>query len=419
MRTTYSIQVRGISKEYVLGRSASFDNGIREALARGMGQLSSISRRSSGAAPRERMWALRDVSFDVEAGTAVGLVGRNGAGKSTLLKILSRITPPTTGEVRITGRVASLLEVGTGFQAELTGRENVFLNGAILGMKRSEVHARFDDIIGFAELERFVDTPVKRFSSGMFMRLAFSVAAHLEADILLMDEVLAVGDLTFQRRCLEKMNQVTGDGRTVIFVSHKMGAIRRLCPRALYLDGGVLVADGDAQDVLARYVRETLAPAEANARRTQFTRWHLETESATGNASADPNSCVSGDTVTLHTSIRVEHAMEYAWFQLALWGEDDEVVLSATSRDGGSPAFRLEPGNHVLEMTLRVPLRDGHYALELALCDENAQDVERVELPPRLVVLPRESRVLPREAQGIVDEAVCFGCRKAPAADPL
>jgi lipopolysaccharide transport system ATP-binding protein len=186
----------------------------------------------------EVLWALKDVSFSVAPGEVVGIVGRNGAGKSTLLKVLSRITKPTTGEVDLYGRVGSLLEVGTGFHPELTGRENIFLNGAILGMKRSHIERKFDEIVAFAEVEKFLDTPVKRYSSGMYVRLAFAVAAHLEPEILIVDEVLAVGDASFQKKCLGKIGDVAKDGRTVLFVSHNMAAVKALCTRAMLLDGG-------------------------------------------------------------------------------------------------------------------------------------------------------------------------------------
>jgi lipopolysaccharide transport system ATP-binding protein len=203
---------------------------------------------------RERIWALKDVTFEIEHGEVVGIIGRNGAGKSTLLKILSRITKPTTGHSRTQGRVGSLLEVGTGFHPELTGRENVFLNGAILGMRREEIRRRFDEIVAFAEIEKFIDTPVKRYSSGMYMRLAFAVAAHLEPEILIVDEVLAVGDVEFQKKCLGKMDSVAQAGRTVLFVSHNMDAIQQLCPRCIMLDQGQLVIDGDSDNVIAQYL---------------------------------------------------------------------------------------------------------------------------------------------------------------------
>src|SRR2546421_12758153 len=193
----------------------------------------------------DEVWALKDVSFQVKRGEVLGIVGRNGAGKSTLLKVLSRITNPTAGRVHLRGRVGSLLEVGTGFHPELTGRENVYLNGAILGMPRREIARKFDEIVAFAEVERFIDTPVKRYSSGMYLRLAFAVAAHLDPDVLLVDEVLSVGDAEFQRKSLGKMREVTGEGRTILFVSHNMAAIRALCDRVILLDAGRVVLDGD------------------------------------------------------------------------------------------------------------------------------------------------------------------------------
>lgn len=203
---------------------------------------------------KEEFWALKDVDFEIKRGEVVGIIGRNGAGKSTLLKVLSRITEPTAGRVTIRGRVASLLEVGTGFHPELTGRENIYLNGAILGMNRSEMRRKFDDIVSFAEIEKFLDTPVKRYSSGMYVRLAFAVAAHLEPEILVVDEVLAVGDAEFQKKCLGKMRDVAGHGRTVIFVSHNMGAVRALCGAAMLLVAGKLEVRGDVSSVLKRYL---------------------------------------------------------------------------------------------------------------------------------------------------------------------
>lgn len=204
----------------------------------------------------QEFWALKDVSFDVQPGEVIGVIGRNGAGKSTLLKILTRITEPTSGEAFINGRVASLLEVGTGFHPELTGRENVYMNGTILGMKRREIAAKFDEIVAFSELEKFIDTPVKRYSSGMYVRLAFAVAAHLDPEILLIDEVLAVGDAEFQRKCLGKMGDVASEGRTVLFVSHNMAAVQKLCQKALLLKGGMEQAFGDTADIIDVYMNK-------------------------------------------------------------------------------------------------------------------------------------------------------------------
>jgi lipopolysaccharide transport system ATP-binding protein len=211
-----------------------------------------------GNGEKQNFWALDGVSFDIRAGEVVGLIGRNGAGKSTLLKVLSRIVEPTRGEAQIRGRIGSLLEVGTGFHPELTGRENIYLYGGILGMRRAEIERKFDEIVAFAEVERFLDTPVKHYSSGMYMRLAFAVAAHLETEILFVDEVLAVGDARFQRKCLAKMEDVGHQGRTVLFVSHNMAAITRLCPRAIMLDSGKVVEDGRAHDIVGRYLSSGL-----------------------------------------------------------------------------------------------------------------------------------------------------------------
>jgi lipopolysaccharide transport system ATP-binding protein len=248
-----AIAAEGLGKRYRIGVRRRPYRTFREALSTGPAAAFRRLLRPPRDEGDTTVWALQDVSFAVRPGEAVGIVGRNGAGKSTLLRILSRITEPTTGRVLIHGRVASLLEVGTGFHPELTGRENVFLNGAILGMNRREVQRKFDDIVAFAEVERFVDTPLKHYSSGMYLRLAFSVAAHLEAEILIVDEVLAVGDLGFQVKCLERMGSVSREGRTVLFVSHNLQAIQRLTARSLLIDQGRCLSDGATAEVLRQY----------------------------------------------------------------------------------------------------------------------------------------------------------------------
>ena len=256
------ISVQNLSKRYKLGvfnaktlreEAEAFLSRFSRKNAKLAVGSSRLAAGSSHAEPSSDFWALRDVSFDVQPGEVIGVIGRNGAGKSTLLKILSRITEPTSGEARIRGRVASLLEVGTGFHPELSGRENIFLNGAILGMTKQEIRNKFDEIVAFAEIEKFIDTPVKRYSSGMYVRLAFAVAAHLEPEILIVDEVLAVGDMQFQQKCLNKMRDIGTGGRTVLFVSHNLGAVQSLCSRAVWLAGGQIHREGEVFEITRDY----------------------------------------------------------------------------------------------------------------------------------------------------------------------
>jgi lipopolysaccharide transport system ATP-binding protein len=253
-----AIRADGLSKRYRIGELQAAYGTLRESLSHAAKRMT----RRQHSVHRDEIWALRDVSFDVRQGEVLGIVGRNGAGKSTLLKVLTRITAPTAGRAEIRGRVGSLLEVGTGFHPELTGRENIYLNGAILGMRRREIRQKLPEIVAFSGVERFIDTPVKRYSSGMYVRLAFSVAAHLEPEIMLVDEVLAVGDAEFQARCLGRMEDMGSTGRTVLFVSHNMQAVTQLCDRAILLDGGRIVLDGPSNEVVAHYL-QTAAGAGA------------------------------------------------------------------------------------------------------------------------------------------------------------
>jgi homopolymeric O-antigen transport system ATP-binding protein len=256
-----AIRVESLGKSYRLGQGnarVSRYRTLRESLVGAPTAIMRYLHNGLGGARSAEFWALKDVDLEIQPGEVVGIIGRNGAGKSTLLKIFSRITKPTTGQVELRGRVGSLLEVGTGFHPELTGRENIYLNGAILGMSRREIERKFDEIVAFAEVERFLDTPVKRFSSGMYVRLAFAVAAYLEPEILIVDEVLAVGDMAFQRKCLGRMQEVGRSGRTVLFVSHNMPALESLCSRAILLDHGLVVADDSVPTVLAEYRRRAI-----------------------------------------------------------------------------------------------------------------------------------------------------------------
>jgi lipopolysaccharide transport system ATP-binding protein len=371
-----AIRVENISKKYILqhqvgGRSRYV--ALRDVLAQ---KFNSLFRRGPGPdASREEFWALKDVSFEIKQGEAVGIIGRNGAGKSTLLKILSRITKPTKGRIEIEGRVASLLEVGTGFHPELTGRENIFLNGAILGMHRAEIKKKFDEIVAFAEVEKFLDTPVKHYSSGMYMRLAFAVAAHLEPEILIVDEVLAVGDAQFQKKCLGKMQDVsTKEGRTVLFVSHNMTAVQTLCRRALMLAGGRLVADDSVAPVVARYLREAQGSSEVK-------QWD-DPQTAPGNGLIRikhvrvlPDGDPAGGLLTMQTPLNIE--TEYwvvkagAATHLTYHLINDQGIIVLTS---GCPSQIRQPGIYKADCTIPGSLlNSGGYYLKLLIVENENQ----------------------------------------------
>ncbi len=274
------ISASNIGKKYIIRHNKDAYLTLRDQIAETGKALARkiVKPKSSPKKAEETFWALRGLSFEIKQGERVGIIGRNGAGKSTLLKILSRITEPSTGEIRMRGRVASLLEVGTGFHPELTGRENIYLNGAILGMSKKEIARKFDEIVQFAEVERFLDTPVKRYSSGMYVRLAFAVAAHLEPEILIVDEVLAVGDAQFQKKCLGKMDEVARGGRTVLFVSHNMNAISSLCERCILLDGGKIISQGRTNTVIKKYLatQQVASDGEVDLRPQRMRKSSLE-----------------------------------------------------------------------------------------------------------------------------------------------
>jgi lipopolysaccharide transport system ATP-binding protein len=333
-----------------------------------------FSARASRQPAVEDFWALRGVSFEVQRGEVLGVIGRNGAGKSTLLKVLSQITEPTEGRVELDGRVASLLEVGAGFHPELTGRENIRLNGAILGMSSGEIARRFDEIVDFAGVEKFLDTPVKRYSSGMYMRLAFSVAAHLEPEILIIDEVLAVGDAEFQKKCLGKMKSVaSSDGRTVLFVSHNMAAIETLCTRAMLLRAGNMVGLGPVAEQIEQYTRERLEGAQPDASRSRALSPSLTLEAL----SLSPSPVQSGGAVefTLRlSSTEAARAVELAILLYSEWGARVAIVdLRSTRLD-----YRVAPGSP-LRLTGRIralPLVEGDYAVGLYInCGDVHGDV--------------------------------------------
>ena len=313
------VRVENLGKEYRIGKRQQAYDTLRETITGAVSTGLSRLRRSQTNGREDRIWALKDVTFEVQRGEVIGVVGRNGAGKSTLLKMLSRITQPTTGRVELFGRVASLLEVGTGFHPELTGRENIYLNGAILGMKKKEIERKFDQIVAFAELEQFLDTPVKRYSSGMYMRLAFAVASHLEPEILLVDEVLAVGDAAFQKKCLGKMGAVAKEGRTVVFVSHNMVAVRSLCGRALWLDNGQVVDAGETGTVVQNYLEQTTLPVLDQT-------W--DQAEAPGNESVQIRSArVRAVDADDSQQITIESAIE---IEFDFWNHQPDAVLNLT-----------------------------------------------------------------------------------------
>jgi len=368
------ISVEGIGKSYRLGMAAHRHASFRDALT---GVLTSPLRRLRDLAEtgteEDTFWALRDVCFEVQRGEVLGVVGRNGAGKSTLLKVLSRITEPTEGRVRLRGRVASLLEVGTGFHPELSGRENIYLNGSILGMRKEEITRKFDEIVAFAEIEKFLDTPVKRYSSGMYVRLAFAVAAHLEPEILIVDEVLAVGDVQFQKKCLGKMKEVaTGGGRTVLFVSHNMAAVRSLCQRGVMLEGGRLTLDASAEECVARYVAGAvdgeLQAREVFSRPSCASIWM---KSATIYSNDEPSAVVPmGSDITLEVEFATEHPIQYPRLGIVIATAEGENLLGTSARY--QPTFELD--EPVTGGTIRckfgaVPLLARRYVVTLYFGD--------------------------------------------------
>lgn len=408
--TQTGIRVENLSKRYRLGARRVGSRTLRETIS-GWASSSMARWKRAVARPSARLpgheslnghvveaaendlWALRGVSFEVEQGDVVGIIGRNGAGKSTLLKVLSRITEPTEGDVWITGRVSSLLEVGTGFHTELTGRENIYLNGAILGMGRNEVKRKFDEIVAFAEVERFLDTPVKHYSSGMYMRLAFAVAAHLEPDILIIDEVLAVGDAAFQNKCLGKMQNVARGGRTVLFVSHNMAAVQALCHHTLLLYRGTVEAFGPTGEVVRQYSDSMHAAgndAEPFAACERYGCGGARVERAylMDDEGKRRQAFTSGEPFTIRMTIRT-HQRAQSWHaSLGLRTTDQQVVAAVTTADLGLTLPALVPG--LTEVDIRVSslrLIPGTYWLGCGVLDGGGEVADFIEDGLRLEIL--------------------------------
>ncbi len=368
------IHAEGLGKRYRIGERERY-LALRDILTR----LATAPFRR-GTRSRDFLWALRDVSFDIHQGEVVGLIGRNGSGKTTLLKLLSRITRPTSGFAEIRGRVGSLLEVGTGFHPELTGRENIYLSGAVLGMKQSEINAKFDEIVAFSEVERFLDTALKHFSTGMQMRLAFAVAAHLEPEILLVDEVLAVGDIEFQKRCLGKMQEVSESGRTIVFVSHQMNQIRRLCQRVIWIDGGRLQRDGSAKEIVNAYEVASLSVEKAEVERAPgllaFHSWYIEHN---GSNRLDLDK-VSGPSVIRFQGYAKE-AVSRGIMVVILRSHDNTILWS-----GMYPELRVEPGNWEFSLSFeRLPLHPGIYTWDTRFHDGHHW-LDHVQVPELSII---------------------------------
>jgi lipopolysaccharide transport system ATP-binding protein len=359
------VSARGVGKRYRLGQLESGYRLLTEVLS------DRIRRRTNPKERRREFWALRDVDFDVSPGETFGIIGHNGAGKSTLLKLLSRVTPPTEGEIRVRGRVGALLEVGTGFHPELTGRENIYLNGAVLGMTRSEIASKFDEIVEFAEVSEFIDTPVKRYSSGMYLRLAFSVAAHLEPEVLIVDEVLSVGDLSFQQKCLGRMERVAGEGRTVLFVSHNLTAVQTLCPRAMLLERGRKVLEGPTRQVIDEYVKTVrthaamdLAQREDRDGTGRFRFSAVRFESPDG---ATVDAPVSGENLDIVLSYESSDGkpIRNAGFAIGIYNALGALVLQLQSDVTGAMHASIPARGELRCQIPRLPLPASSYVLNL------------------------------------------------------
>jgi ABC-type polysaccharide/polyol phosphate transport system ATPase subunit len=379
--TTKVIQADSLGKEYRRGLGAS-SGLLRDALARAIHSPASLFRRERA----EKFWALRNVSLEVNEGEVLGLIGRNGSGKTTLLKILSRITRPTEGWAEIHGRVGSLLEVGTGFHPELTGRENTYLSGAILGMSKKEISRKFDEIVAFSELEKFIDTPVKHYSSGMYVRLAFAVAAHLEPEILLVDEVLSVGDINFQKKCLGKMGEVAGAGLTVVLVSHQLNQIRRLSQRVVWVDAGEIRKSGAASEVVSAYEaamsagdHSTTSRAKNFADKARFLRWEV-----TAPQGRSPHTLQTLGPCVIRFLLEVQGSLRHAHHGIALYNTDRQLLWGY-----GTDDIDLQLGLHeVVYEFPALPLRPGIYSWLVTLWDDSGLVDQWEGVPEMLVDTP-------------------------------
>jgi len=406
-----AIKVENLSKRYRIGEFVGYRT-LRESLQnavlipfRRLQLLKGDNSSSTVSCPDNFIWALKDVSFEVKQGEVVGIIGRNGAGKTTLLKVLTRITDPTEGYAEIRGRVGSLLEVGTGFHPELTGKENIYLNGAVLGMKNKEIDRRFDEIVDFSGVEKFIDTPLKRYSSGMQVRLAFAVAAHLEPEILLVDEVLAVGDAEFQKKCLGKMGDIARGGRTVLFISHNMSAIQRLCQSTYLLEQGHIVARGNTTEVVEEYYKST---TKANKTAVQsrdvpdgsvrYLSWNLQS------SVSDSHECFTREPCLFRFRLCCKRFVKQANFGFSLWSVDGSLIWAMRNLDYGGQCIPLKDGTYEVEFSIpTLPVRPGEYQIHVSVNDLVEGTLDSWYAQPNLIVLPKDESGLPPQWQGIIN----------------
>lgn len=396
----FAIRVEGLSKQYEIGEQQASYKTLRDSFAQQFqfNGVRSLFRRTNGRVKGSnghgKFWALKDVSFEVKPGEVVGIIGRNGAGKSTLLKVLSRITEPTTGYADIKGRIGSLLEVGTGFHPELTGRENVFLNGAILGMRRAEIQSRFDEIVAFAEVEKFIDTPVKHYSSGMYLRLAFAVAAHLDPEILLFDEVLAVGDTRFQNKCLGKMGEVAKEGRTVLFVSHNLSAVQTLCSKGILLANGEVASSGTADEVISDYLCNALQIGEVHFDKDTIRDGNGLARLTHARLLSDCGELVSsvamGEGLTIELEFECKEIIKTPAFAVRLMTHLNQSLIAWRSYETQGQLSPVSKGGRVRLRVDRLNLLPGNYHLVLNIsdgiqCFDLVEEGLAFEITPRAV----------------------------------